>query len=203
MQTDYNEEFSKIINSLDHRPTLLLHSCCAPCSSAVLERVAPYFDITLYYFNPNITSEDEYKMRLEELRRFVQEAYSGTIPIIDGGFAPQEFEKISKGLEDVPEGGARCSLCYAQRLSATALLAEQDKFEYFCTTLSVSPYKDAKRLNDIGLALAKKHSSKYLVSNFSKNGGAERSVELSNKYNLYQQSYCGCVYSIPYGVPPS
>lgn len=199
-EINYNEQFLDLVATLNHKPTLLLHSCCAPCSSAVLEQVVQHFDVTLFYYNPNITDREEYKMRLSELHRFVREAYNDKIPIIDGGYAPDKFFEIAKGLEDVPEGGARCTLCYNQRLSATAALAEQQGFEYF-TTLSISPYKDAQRLNRIGGALAKKHQSTFLFSDFSPY--YPRSVELSKQYNLYLQDYCGCIYSKAYGIPPT
>lgn len=196
---DYNQQFLDLIATLDHKPTLLLHSCCAPCSSGVLEQVVPYFNVTLYYFNPNITDRDEYQMRLDELHRYVREAYNGTIPIINGEYKPEEFFKIAKGLENIPEGGMRCTLCYSQRLASTAYLAKKNNFDYFTTTLSISPYKDAQRLNQIGGALARKHKVNYLFSDFS--SSYPRSIELSKQYNLYLQDYCGCIYSKAYGVP--
>lgn len=196
---DYNKKYLEIISNLQHKPKLLLHSCCAPCSSAVLEQVVKHFDVTLFYYNPNITDEEEYHKRFEELQRFVREAHNASIPVIDGGYEPEAFFKIAKGLEEVPEGGKRCTLCYHQRLAATAKLAKSKGFDYFSTTLSISPYKDAQRLNRIGGALAKQHNVNYLYSDFS--NCFERSIELSKKYNLYLQDYCGCIYSIAYGVP--
>ena len=192
---NYDALFTETVGALSDKKSLLLHACCAPCSSAVLERVTPYFNVTLFFYNPNITDETEYCKRLVELKKFVAKAYNGGIPIIDGGFEPQEFFKAVKGLEGAREGGERCSVCYAQRLSRTAALAKEKRFDHFCTTLSVSPYKDADKLNVIGGALAKKFGVEYLYSDFKKRQGYVRSIELSKEYGLYRQNYCGCVFS--------
>ena len=194
-KTNYDEAFIKTVGSLSGKPRLLLHACCAPCSSSVLERVTPFFDVTLYFFNPNITDSYEYEKRLFELNRFVGLAYGGLIPVIDGGFSPELFFGAAKGKENEPEGGARCSACYAQRLSATAEYAAKNGFDYFCTTLSVSPYKNADKLNAIGVLAGERAGVRYLVSDFKKRQGYVRSIELSKEYGLYRQNYCGCLYS--------
>ena len=192
---NYDEKFSEITSSLNGRRSLLLHACCAPCSSAVLERVTPFFDVTLLFFNPNITDEEEYYKRLKELERFVGIVYGEKIKVIDGGFSPYSFFAAAKGLENEREGGARCSVCYEQRLLKCAALAKDKNYDFFGTTLSVSPYKDADRLNSIGGALERKFGVQYLYSDFKKRQGYVRSIELSKQYGLYRQNYCGCVFS--------
>ena len=178
------------------RPTLLLHACCAPCSSYVLEYLSKYFRITLFFYNPNIAPEEEYRFRLDELRRLVREmGLCGDVAVLEGNYAPDRFYALSEGLETLPEGGSRCSLCYRLRLSETARVAAEGGFDYFCTTLSISPYKNAAWLNEIGLDEGKKHGVSYLVSDFKKKNGYKRSCELSEQYGLYRQDYCGCVYS--------
>ena len=194
-KVNYDKAFNETIGALVEKKRLLLHACCAPCSSAVLERVVPYFDVTLYFYNPNITERDEYELRLSELKRFVLKAYGGAMEIIDGGYDPEVFFAFSKGLEKEREGGARCGVCYLERLGKTAELAKSGGYDYFCTTLSVSPYKDADKLNQIGGALAEKVGVNYLFSDFKKQQGYVRSIELSKEYGLYRQNYCGCVFS--------
>lgn len=179
----------------EKRPSLLLHVCCAPCSSYVIEYLEPYFDITLFFYNPNITEKAEFDYRLCELERFVRERADESLPVIVPEYLPNEFFSAVSGLENEKEGGARCAVCYEQRLRGTAEYAERLGFEYFTTTLSVSPYKNAAALCEIGTALAEQHSVKYLVSDFKKKGGYLRSIELSEKYGLYRQNYCGCVFS--------
>lgn len=175
---------------------LLLHVCCAPCSSSVIEVLRDDFDITLYFYNPNITSKEEYDLRLNELKRLTKEMPKAEgLSIIEGEYNPDKFFKLSKDLEKEKEGGKRCALCYEERLSSTALLAEKLGFDLFTTTLSVSPYKNAKKLNEIGERLAKGVKPDYLVSDFKKKDGYKRSIELSKQYNLYRQDYCGCIYS--------
>ena len=177
-------------------PTLLLHSCCAPCSSSVLEYLSPHFDITLFYFNPNITPEEEYRKRVAELHRLVSEVrYPNPVSIVEGRYDSGEFFDIARGLENLPEGGQRCAKCYRLRLEETAKVAAAGGFEYFTTTLSVSPYKNAQKLNAIGTELAGQYGVKYLLSDFKKKDGYRRSIELSAKYGLYRQNYCGCIYS--------
>ena len=178
------------------RPTLLLHACCAPCSSYVLEYLAKYFRITLFFYNPNIAPEEEYRFRLDELRRLVREmSLGGDVSVLEGNYAPDHFHALAKGLESLPEGGSRCSLCYRLRLSETARMAAEGGFDYFCTTLSISPYKNAAWLNEIGQEEGTRYGVKYLVSDFKKKNGYKRSCELSEQYGLYRQDYCGCVYS--------
>lgn len=178
------------------RPTLLLHACCAPCSSYVLEYLSKYFRITLFFYNPNIAPEEEYRFRLDELRRLVREmGPCGDVTVLEGNYAPDRFYALSEGLETLPEGGSRCFLCYRLRLSETARVAAEGGFDYFCTTLSISPYKNAAWLNEIGQAEGAEYGVKYLVSDFKKKNGYKRSCELSEQYGLYRQDFCGCVYS--------
>ena len=194
---NYHLECEKEIRRNEGRiPRLLLHSCCAPCSSSVLEYLSRYFDITLFYYNPNITPAEEYSKRVAELHRLVAEAeYPNPVEIIEGRYDSSEFFAIAKGLEDLPEGGERCYRCYRLRLEESAKAAVEGGFEYFTTTLSVSPYKNAAKLNAIGMEMAEKYGVKYLCSDFKKKEGYKRSIELSRQYNLYRQNYCGCVYS--------
>ena len=179
------------------RPRLLLHACCAPCSSYVLEYLCTYFDITLLYYNPNISPESEYLARSEELLRFtgaIKDVFEGAndIKTVIAPYAPAEYEAIANGREDLPEGGARCMDCYRLRLEYSANYARENGFDYFCTTLSISPHKNAAALNEIGSQMAQKYGVPYLFSDFKKNGGYLRSCELSKQYDLYRQNYCGC-----------
>ncbi len=179
------------------RPKLLLHVCCAPCSSYVLEYLTNYFDITVFYYNPNISSVDEYNKRLKEEQRFVVEyPFKDKIEVIPGIYNNEEFERIIEGLENEKEGGARCFKCYRLRLLESAKYAKDHGFDYFTTTLTISPYKNSSKLNEIGHELEKEYGVKYLYSDFKKKNGYKRSIELSHEYNLYRQDYCGCVYSI-------
>ncbi len=177
------------------KPSLLLHVCCAPCSSAVLEYLYEHFSITLYFYNPNISPESEFNYRLEELKRLIFEMNFENIDIIVPEYDNEEFENIANGLENLPEGGKRCKKCYGLRLQKTAEYAKEKGFDYFTTTLSVSPYKNAQLLNEIGSELEKEYAIAYLYSDFKKKEGYKRSCELSKKYNLYRQNYCGCMYS--------
>ena len=192
---NYDLEMEKQINHLNNKKTLLLHACCAPCSSAVLERIAEYFDITILYYNPNITEKEEYEKRLQELEKFVNEINLDNIKVMPGRYQPEEFFEMSKGLEQEKERGKRCYQCYKLRLEETAKIAEQQIFDFFTTTLSISPYKNSKWLNEIGADLDKKYQSTYLYADFKKKNGYKRSIELSKQYNLYRQDYCGCIYS--------
>ena len=192
---NYDKIFRETAENLDGKKSLLLHVCCAPCSSAVLERVVPHFDVTLFFYNPNITDENEYHKRLNELVRFIKTAYGEAIPIVDGGYMPETFYGYSAGLEKEREGGARCFKCYRERLTQTAKYAKDNNFDFFCTTLSVSPYKNAEKLNEIGGELAETFEIRYLFSDFKKEQGYVRSIELSKFYGLYRQNYCGCEYS--------
>lgn len=178
------------------RPRLLLHACCAPCSSYVLEYLSPYFDITLFFFNPNIAPKEEYDFRAEELRRLVSVmGLERKVSVICAEYESKRFEEIAKGREEIAEGGARCKDCYRLRLSEAARIAAEGGFEYMTTTLSISPYKNALWLNIIGAEEAEKHGVKYLFSDFKKKNGYKRSCELSEEYGLYRQNYCGCIYS--------
>lgn len=196
--------FQKELDNILSRPkekgrSLLLHSCCAPCSSYVLEYLRQYFRITVFYYNPNISFETEYQKRVEEQKRLIQ-AYNAQrtgyhINIIEGDYEPQAFYDIVKGLEQCREGGERCFACYALRLRKTAILAREGAYDYFATTLTISPLKNAGKLNEIGEQLAAEYGVRWLVSDFKKKNGYKRSIELSAEYHLYRQDYCGCVYS--------
>ena len=178
-------------------PRLLLQSCCAPCSSSVLEKLAEHFRVTVYYYNPNISPEGEFRRRAEEQRRLIGEmALGGVVDIITEKYDENEFLNAVRGLENEPEGGKRCSACFHLRLEKTAQKARELGFEYFTTTLTVSPLKDAQRLNSIGLALGEKYGVKFLPSDFKKRDGYKRSIELSEQYGLYRQDYCGCRFSV-------
>ena len=195
---NFQKELEVIIDEIKgkgNRPRLLLHSCCAPCSSYVLEYLCKYFDITVFYYNPNISPEKEHKFRYEELKRLVHDMNLNDVDVIYGGYDTSIFYKISKGRESEQEGGNRCFFCYTMRLMETAKVAKKDGFDYFTTTLTVSPYKNAFKLNEIGKNLSCIYGVSYLVSDFKKQNGYKRSIELSKKYNLYRQNYCGCIYS--------
>ncbi len=193
---NYNLECEKILDTidLDHKPTLLLHSCCAPCSSAVLERISKYFSITILFYNPNITDYEEYLKRKEELKRFIKDV-NYQIEIMDCDYEKEKFIELALGLEDKKEGDIRCYKCYKLRLEKTAIVAKENNFDYFTTTLSISPYKNSNWLNEIGEELATKYNINYLYADFKKKNGYKRSIELSNIYHLYRQDYCGCIYS--------
>ena len=194
--TNYQLETDRIIASLDHAPTLLLHACCAPCSSYVLEYLAEHFNITVFFYNPNITEKEEYEKRKNELKRLIAEKpFRYPVKMIDGDYSPQIFFDMAKGMENIAEGGERCFLCYEIRLRETARLAKELDFEYFCTTLSVSPHKNAAKLNELGSRLSDEYKIPYLYSDFKKRNGYKRSIELSAQYGLYRQNYCGCIYS--------
>lgn len=199
MKTNYQLMLDKKIEELvkaGTRPSLLLHSCCAPCSSYVLEYLSKYFSITLFFFNPNISARSEYDMRYAELVRLVSEMGLGAeVEIVNGDYEPERFFKIAKGLEHLPEGGERCRKCYALRLEYTARVAAKGEYDYFTTTLSISPHKNAEWLNTIGEEMAKKYGSSYLYSDFKKRGGYLRSCQLSEEHGLYRQDFCGCIYS--------
>ena len=180
----------------ERRPRLLLHSCCAPCSSAVLERLTDWFDLTVFYYNPNIAPEEEFLRRAEEQRRLIAEfPHAHEIQFRCGEYESEAFEALARGLEDMPEGGERCTRCFRLRLGKTAALAAREGFDYFTTTLSISPLKDAQRLNAIGGELAEQFGVSYLFSDFKKKNGYKRSCELSLQYGLYRQDYCGCRFS--------
>ena len=185
----------QILNSKEGS-SLLLHACCAPCSSAVLERLASHFKISILYYNPNITEEKEYQKRLDELKNFISKlTFKYPINIIDSRYEPKEFFQIAKGLEKEKERGKRCYKCYELRLEETAKIAKEKNFDFFATTLTLSPYKITPWLNEIGEKLSEKYQANYLYSDFKKKNGYKRSIELSKEYNLYRQDYCGCIYS--------
>lgn len=193
---NYDKLMEEQISTSNEGSTLLLHACCAPCSSAVLERLSNFFKITIIYYNPNITEEKEYLKRLEELKDFIKKIKTKyPINIIDTRYDPKEFFTIAKGLEKEKERGKRCYECYKLRLEETAKVAKKQGFDFFTTTLTLSPYKNTTWLNEIGEELSKKYQASYLYSDFKKKNGYKRSIELSKEYNLYRQDYCGCIYS--------
>ncbi|MBO4470154.1 MAG: epoxyqueuosine reductase QueH [Clostridia bacterium] len=193
---NYQREMEAEIARLEgRRPTLLLHSCCGPCSSAVLERLTEHFSVTLLYYNPNIEPEEEYSHRLAEQRRLLT-LLPGEIRMLECGYDNEAFEAFAPALADAPEGGERCLACFALRLNYTAEQAKKHGFEYFTTTLSVSPHKNADNVNRIGEEAGKRFGVKYLFADFKKKNGYLRSLELSKKYGLYRQDYCGCGYSM-------
>ena len=178
------------------RPSLFLHACCAPCSSYVLEYLTEFFDITLFFYNPNISPAEENELRFSELKRLVYEmGLCEKVKLLQGNYQPEKFIKSSVGLEHLSEGGARCAKCYELRLDETARLAAEGDYDYFCTTLSISPHKNAEWINSIGQAMAEKYGAVWLPSDFKKRGGYKRSCELSVEYGLYRQNFCGCEYS--------
>lgn len=192
MNINYNEEMKKIISNLDDHNKLLLHSCCGPCSSSVIERLRDYFDITVIYYNPNIEPKEEYEKRKSEQLRLLNEL---GIKFMDIDYLNNEYHKKIKGYENEPENGLRCPLCFELRLDKTASKAKENNFDYFGTTLTVSPHKNSKIINEVGLKLEEKYGVKFLLSDFKKEDGYKRSIELSKKYDLYRQDYCGCLYS--------
>ena len=198
-KVNYQKELDKIIENAVKQgvtPTLLLHSCCAPCSSYVLKYLSDFFIITLVYYNPNIFPEEEYRKRVSEQERLINELpVKNPITFVEAKYDPQTFFEKVKGLEQEPEGGARCTVCYEMRMREAAIYAKEGGFDYFTTTLSISPLKNAQKINDIGSALAKEYGVKHLPSDFKKKEGYKQSVQLSAEYNLYRQNFCGCVYS--------
>lgn len=192
---NYDKEMMKIIANLDHTPSLLLHSCCAPCSSAVLERLMPYFNISILYYNPNIEPYEEYQKRKQEEIDFIKKLKSpNKLDVIDCDYNHEAFIELAKNHEEDKERGPRCYLCYKERLFYTRDKALQLNYEYFGTTLTVSPYKLSNWINQIGLEL-QTSKIKFLPSDFKKQNGYKRSIELSKEYGLYRQDYCGCIYS--------
>ena len=196
MNRNYYQEFLSVCQQIDKskKPKLLLHVCCAPCSSHCLSVLDPFFDITVFYYNPNISPFEEYERRLNEEKRFLHLAYPH-IKVVDAVYDNEKFEELAKGLENLKEGGERCKKCYRLRLEKTAEFAKQNGYDYFTTTLTVSPYKHSATLNEIGEEVANKYQTKYLFSDFKKQNGYQHSIELSKQYNLYRQDYCGCQYS--------
>lgn len=201
MNSNYQKRLEQIILKMsdsDIKPSLLLHSCCAPCSSYCLEYLAEYFDITVFYYNPNITSKEEYDMRVGEQKRLIAALSNELccdIKFLEGSYDSAEFLERVKGYEDCKEGGERCKICFDMRLDQAALIAKTNKFDYFTTTLTISPLKNADILNSIGEDKGKKYGVEFLPSDFKKKNGYKRSIELSAKYSLYRQNYCGCAFS--------
>lgn len=190
---NYQLKTDKITASLGtERPSLLLHSCCGPCSSYVLEYLTQFFDITLLFYGPNIQPREEYELRLAHQRRVIEHI---PVKIMECEYDGGAFEALAAGYETEPEGGVRCTRCFALRIEETAKRAAEAGFEYYCTTLSVSPHKDARRINAIGEAMGEKYGVKWLPSDFKKRGGYQRSIALSRDWGLYRQDYCGCLYS--------
>ncbi len=195
MKKNYSLETDRLLSEKD-MPTVLLHCCCAPCSSTVLERIADKAKVTVFFFNPNISPADEYEKRLTELKRLISEMKpEKPIELLEDEYDPQEFFNAVKGLENIPEGGERCRKCFELRLGRTAKEAAAHEFDLFATTLTISPLKNAEVLNEVGEEKAKEFGAKWLPSDFKKKDGYKRSVELSAKYELYRQDYCGCVFS--------
>ena len=204
-QTNYQKELDRILENLKDQETagggpgplrLLLHSCCAPCSSYVLEYLSEFFEITVFFFNPNIEPEAEYRHREEELKRLIGEMdLRYPVTFAEGDYDPRRFYEAVRGLEKVPEGGERCFACYRLRMEEAAEYAAKGGFDYFTTTLSISPLKRADKINEIGAELERKYGVRHLPSDFKKKGGYQRSILLSREHGLYRQDYCGCVFS--------
>lgn len=196
MNESYYKLYLKELENIKKKKNILLHSCCAPCSSSVIFSLMEHFNITILYYNPNISPIEEYKKRKEEQINLIKELENVVkINIIDCDYDNDIYEAKIKGFEECPERGKRCTICFNLRLEKTAEIAKKEGFDYFCTTLTVSPYKDAKLINKIGKELFEKYQVKWLYSDFKKNDGYKKSIELSKKYGLYRQDYCGCKYS--------
>lgn len=189
---NFQKKLIELVDTLDYRPKILLHSCCGPCSTTVLDFLGKYFDVTVYYYNPNIEPKEEYEKRKSEQIRYINECDNESITFLDADYENEIFLNKVKGLEQEKEGGARCAVCFRLRLEKTALKASELGYEYFGTTLTVSPHKNSQIINEIGGILENKYNIKYLYSDFKKNDGYKKSIEFSKKYNLYRQDYCGC-----------
>ena len=195
-QLTYAQQMDAVLASLGgSRPRLLLHACCGPCSSAVLEQLSQFFEITVLYYNPNTWPETEYRSRGQELERFVAAAHPLGVKVVEDRYDPQEFYSAVAGLEAEPERGGRCTVCYRLRMRRAAQYAAEHGFDWFATTLSISPHKDAARINQIGQELEQEFGVKHLPSDFKKKNGYLRSLQLSEEYGLYRQDYCGCEFS--------
>ena len=193
---NYQKELEKILDTLDkiNKPKLLLHACCGPCSSYVVEYLSKYFDITIYYYNPNIYPKEEYERRLDELKKFVN-VFNNNVKVIEELYKEDDYNNAVNGLEHLGEKSIRCYKCYEFRMNKAAIYAKENNYDYFTTTLSISPHKNSMWINEIGEKLQNKCNIKYLFADFKKKEGYKRSLELSKKYNLYRQDYCGCKYS--------
>lgn len=196
---NYQKELDRLLEGIEKEgrtPRLFLHSCCAPCSSYVLEYLSRYFEITVFFYNPNISPAEEYEKRVEEIRRMIGEMeFAHPVELVEGEYDPQVFFRMAKGMEHIPEGGERCFGCYRLRMEEAARLAKEGNYDYFTTTLSISPLKNAQKINEIGEELAEIYQVSHLPSDFKKKNGYKRSIELSGEYGLYRQDYCGCVFS--------
>lgn len=195
MKIDNYKSFATFLDGLDHRPNLLLHSCCAPCSSHTIDFLNQYFEISIFYSNDNIYPREEYFYRLEEQKNFIDK-YNHSIHLLYDDYNDKDYYKAIKGVDKSKEGGERCYQCYLLRLEKTVQKAKELKFDYFSTTLSISPFKNSNWLNEMGFALQEKYQVAYLYSNFKKNDGYKKSIAFSQAYNLYRQDYCGCVFSL-------
>lgn len=197
MNENYFKLGQKQLENIGKKKRILLHSCCAPCSSHVISYLTNYFDITVFYYNPNISPKSEYDKRKEEQIRLIKEiSKTNKLDIIDCDYDNDIYEDRIKGYENEPERGSRCTICFDLRLSKTAEMAKKLNYDYFCSTLTVSPYKNSKLINEIGFSLGQKYGVTWLYSDFKKENGYKHSIELSHKYNLYRQDYCGCKYSV-------
>lgn len=193
---NYQLVLDETLRKINGVPKLLLHACCAPCSSYVVEYLSNYFEITILYYNPNIDSEEEFNYRYSELVRFIKEFKTKyPVHLVNLGYLSNEYDEITKGLENEPERGARCLKCYKLRLEKSFTYAKENNFDYITTTLTLSPHKNSKVINEIGGILEKEYNISYLYSDFKKRDGYKRSIVLSHEYNLYRQDYCGCKYS--------
>ena len=196
---NYQKELDRLLEGIEKEgrtPRLFLHSCCAPCSSYVLEYLSRYFEITVFFYNPNISPAEEYEKRVEEIRRMIGEMeFAHPVELVEGEYDPQVFFQMAKGMEHIPEGGERCFGCYRLRMEEAARLAKEGNYDYFTTTLSISPLKNAAKINEIGEKLEEKYHVRHLPSDFKKKNGYKRSTELSREYGLYRQDFCGCVFS--------
>lgn len=195
MKRFYQRELEEILDGLTGRPKLFLHSCCGPCSSYVLEYLDPYFEITIFYDNPNIQPESEYRHRLAEQKKVI-DRINPKIRLIEGDYDPKRYAKAVQGLEHLGEGTERCWACYELRMREACQRAKEEGMDYYATTLSISPYKNADKINEIGERIAKEVGIPHLPSDFKKRGGYQRSIELSKEWGIYRQDYCGCIYSL-------
>ena len=196
MNINYHKLCLEEISKLNYTPKILLHSCCAPCSSYVITFLSNYFDITILYYNPNIAPQEEYEKRKNEQIKLIKTLNTkNKLDFLDCDYENNIYNEVIKGYENIPEGGSRCHICFNLRLEKTAKLAKLNNYDYFCSTLTVSPHKNSKVINEIGEKISNKYNIKWLYSDFKKNEGFKQSIELSKKYDLYRQDYCGCIYS--------
>lgn len=199
-KVNYQKELEKLLKKLEAEgtvPSLLIHSCCAPCSSYVLEYLSQYFRITVLYYNPNIYPESEYTKRILEQQKLIRDMYfKYPVAFLAGKYEKEKFYEMARGMEELKEGGARCMKCYELRLTEAARQAAAGGFDYFTTTLSISPIKNAQKLNEIGVRVGREYGVEYLMSDFKKKNGYKRSIELSKEFGLYRQDYCGCEFSM-------